>query len=185
MPANACVDDRDSGLLQFHSKKFYFFPRASAFNQIEHGQPENDNELITGHCPCATHYFKWQAHSVFIRTAPLIGALIGARCNELIDQISFAAHEFNSVVASILSQFRAAGKIIYGAFNLIRTQRTRSEYIDRSLNGRCRYTLIVRRIASGVENLQTDLALMHMHRVSDDLMIWHQRFIHEHGCAVP
>ena len=44
------------------------------------------------------------------RAAPGIGALVGARRQELVDQISFAAHDFDAVVAGFAGQLRAPAK---------------------------------------------------------------------------
>ena len=51
----------------------------AAFNQIEQGMAIHDDEVWPDRAPDLRHNLERQAHPIFNRTAPAVGALIGAR----------------------------------------------------------------------------------------------------------
>ena len=51
--------------------------------------------------------FDREAHALLRRAAPGIGALVGARRQELVDQIAFRAHHLDAVVAGLAREHGA------------------------------------------------------------------------------
>ena len=74
----------------------------------------------------------WEADAVLERAAPLVGALVGLRRDELVDQVALGAHDLDAVVAGLLRQPRAARVVadrLCGCPSW--TARARREAVDR------------------------------------------------------
>ena len=97
--------------------------------------------------------------------SPRVVALVGARRQELIEQIALAAHDLHAVVACLAGQQCTPGEVVDRAVDV--AQRPRPERVDRRLDGRCTDRKRVVRIASGVQDLQQDLAVGLVHRAGD------------------
>ncbi len=100
--------------------------------------------------------------------APRIGALVRARRQELVEQISLAAHDLDAVVARLPGQQRAPREILDRALDV--AQCARPERVDRRLDRRRAHRKGMVRIASRVQDLQQDLAAGVVHRAGDPAM---------------
>ena len=80
-----------------------------------------------------THHFYGKAHAAGVIAAPRVITLVGTRGEEFVNQITFRAHHFDTVVAGLPGQLRAAGKIIDQLQDLIMAERVRSKAVNRRL----------------------------------------------------
>ena len=85
MPANAGVQNADTGRLQGLGQLQHFFMGRAAFNQVEHGETKNDDEIWTHFGTGSAYDFQRKSDSVFIAATPGVFALVGLRGNELVD----------------------------------------------------------------------------------------------------
>ena len=112
MPANAGVDNgrarRFNGLRQLYR----FGKSTAAFDQVEHRQSVDNNEVVADALAHRTHYFDGKPHPVRVIAAPLVATLVGAQRQKLVDQIPFGTHHFYAVVSGLPRQLRAAGEIV-------------------------------------------------------------------------
>ena len=83
-------------------------PRAAAVDEIEHRQPEDDDEVAADRLARAAHDLDREADPVLERAAPVVVAMVGARRDELVDEIALRAHDLDAVVAGALREPRAA-----------------------------------------------------------------------------
>ncbi len=66
----------------------------------------------------APHDLDGQAPPLLRRAAPGVGALVGARRQELVEQVALAAHDLDAVVAGLACQQRAAHEVVDGAVDV-------------------------------------------------------------------
>ena len=85
-----------------------------------------------------------------------IGALIGARRQELVQQVAFRTHDLDPVVASLLGEHRGVREVLDRVENLILGQLARRQRVDPRGDRRRGDEAVVTRIAAGVEELQHD-----------------------------
>lgn len=107
MPADAGVEQGDSGFLQGQGDAPHLVPGIAALDQVEQRQAIAEDEALADDPPDAADDLQRQAHAVFQRAAPLVVAAIGARAEELVEQVAFAAHHLHAVVGGGLGQPRA------------------------------------------------------------------------------
>ena len=112
------------------------------------------------------HDLDREASALLGRTAPLVGALVGARSEELVEQIALAAHDLDAVVARFAGQFGARARSRRWCPSTSRSD-ARSERVDRRLDRRCADRKRMVGIASRVQDLQQDLAAFVVHGVGD------------------
>src|SRR3546814_2770196 len=79
-------------------------PVGAAFDQVEHRQSVNDDEVRPAGLAHAAHDFHREAHAVFRAAAPAVVALVGARNRELVEQVALRAHHLDAVVAALRSE---------------------------------------------------------------------------------
>ena len=102
---------------------------------------------------------------------------------ELVNEITFRAHDFDAVVFGGLRQYRAGDEIADLLFDALFVQLFGLERVDRRLNrARC-YLFRAVGITAGVENLHADLATRLVHRASDDAVLERLFFSCELGRA--
>ena len=131
MPADAGIDDGRTGRFDGLGQSHNLLPVAAALDQIEHRQAEDDDEVRANFRACGLDRLDGKADSVLERTTPLVGALVGLRRYELVDQVAFGAHDLYPVVASLLRQTCAACVVAYGLADAPLRQRTRCKAVDR------------------------------------------------------
>ena len=66
----------------------------------------------------ATHDLDRHPAALLGGAAPRVGALVGARRQELVEQIALAAHDLDAVVAGLAGQQRAAHEVVDGALDV-------------------------------------------------------------------
>src|SRR3546814_19763405 len=71
-------------------------PVGAAFDQVEHRQSVNDDEVRPAGLAHAAHDFHREAHAVFRAAAPAVVALVGARNRELVEQVALRAHHLDA-----------------------------------------------------------------------------------------
>ena len=85
MPADTCVENCGPSRCNFMAQCDHFFDRRAAFNQINHRQAKDDDELKADRLSHLPDNLNGQTDTVFIASAPLIGAVICAQGNELVE----------------------------------------------------------------------------------------------------
>ena len=170
MPADAGIDD--VGTRRFHTfgQHFHFIPALAVFHQIHQRHAINNDELATHRRTHLTHHFHGKPRSVFRTAAPLVGALVGACTEELVEQITFRSHDFNAIVTSQFGQLGSAGEIGDGAFHLLAAHFPRLERRDRRLDARRRHTVRRVTVTARMQQLQHDLATFVVHLAGDMAM---------------
>ena len=113
----------------------------------------------------AAHDLDGQPAALLRGAAPGVGALVGARREELVEQIALAAHDLDTVVAGLAGQQCAAHEVVDGALDV--AQRARPERVDRRLDRRRADRKRMVGIASRVQDLQQDLAALVVHGGGD------------------
>ena len=168
VPAEPRVDHRRACRLDFGCQRDDLVPALAVLHVVGHGHPVADDEVRPNSGAAATHDLDREPSPLRRRTTPRIGSLVGARREELVEQIAFAAHDLDTVVAGVAGQLRAAGEVADGAFDI--AQRARPERVDRRLDRRRTHRKRMVGIASRMQDLQQDLAAFVMHRVGDGAM---------------
>ena len=110
MPAHTGVDDRGARALHGPGQCHHLVPRAATLDQVEHRQPEDQDEVAAHRFARAAHDLHREANAILEGTAPLVVAMIGLGCHELVDEVTLGAHDLDPVVAGALGQLRAADK---------------------------------------------------------------------------
>ena len=173
VPADTGVEQGDAGFLQGQGDAPYFVPGIAALDQVEQRQAIAEDEAFADDPPDAADDLQRQAHAVFQRAAPLVVAAVGARAEELVEQVAFAAHHFHAVVGGGLGQPRATDEGADGLADATLGEFARGEPTDRRLQRRGGHRHRVVAIAPGVEDLQQDLAALGMHRLGQATMGGH------------
>ena len=115
---NAGVDDRRAGGLDFGCQRDDFVPALPVLDVVGHRHPVADDEVATDRRAGAAHDLDREPPPLLRRAAPGVGALVGARREELVEQIALAAHDLDAVVAGLAGQLRAAGEVVDGAVDV-------------------------------------------------------------------
>ncbi len=108
MPADAGVDHRRARGLDPAREMDHFIERAALIDEIQHREAVDQDEIPPHRGTRAPDDFDGEADAVLIGTAPLVGTVIGARGDELVDEVAFAAHDLDAVIAGLAREFRAA-----------------------------------------------------------------------------
>ena len=109
VPADAGVDDRRAGGFDRLRQRDDLVPRAAAFDQIEHRQPIDDDEVRARPLRACGRTISTGKRMRFAkRAAPFVVAMIGLRRDELVDEVALRAHDLDAVVAGALREPRAA-----------------------------------------------------------------------------
>ena len=142
--------------------------RRSAFDEIEHRQPVDDDELRPNALADAPDDLNRQPHPVLICAAPFVLAAVGALRDEFVDQIAFRAHDLDAVIAGLFSQRGAARVILDGLPDLAGGQRVRDERVDRRPHrgGSDKAGLIG--VTACMRDLQRDLAALVLYGAGHD-----------------
>ena len=163
VPADAGVDDRRTGGFDRLRQRDDLVPRAAAFDQIQHRQAVDDDEVRADRFAGATHDRDREADAVEKRAAPVVVAQIRLRRDELVDQVALRAHDLDAVVAGALRERRAARVRRDGPAHAPSGQRTRAKRRDRRLERRRRDGERMVGVAAAVQDLHRDPAAGGVH----------------------
>jgi hypothetical protein len=86
--------------------------RRAAFDQVEHRQAEDDDEVLAHPLAGAAHDLQREADAVFIAAAPFVVAVVGVGGDELVDQVALGAHDLHAVIAGTLGQRGGIGVVL-------------------------------------------------------------------------
>ena len=167
VPADAGVQQRGARFHDGPSQRDHFRPAAAVGNQVEHRQPVDDDEVRANGLAHPLHDLDRQPHPVLVRAAPGIGALVGVRDEELVDQVALAAHHLDAVVAGLARQRGAADERADLTLHASRRQFARRKRRDRTLDARRRHAERVIAIAARVQDLQCDAPALGVHGIGD------------------
>ena len=92
VPSNAGV--QNSGAFGFNSlgKREHFVKAGSLWDQIDHGQAENNDKIIPHRGPHRAQRLNRKSHAVLVGSPPCVRAFVSMRDEELIDQIPLGPH---------------------------------------------------------------------------------------------
>src|SRR5690606_32919906 len=110
-------------------------------------------------------------HAVLVAAAPAVGALVGVRSQELVDEVTFRTHDLDAVVTGLLGQRGAIDEVLNLLFDTFLVQLTGLERVDRRLDRAWRHGFRAVGITTGVEDLQADLAARLVHGPGDNLVL--------------
>ncbi|KAG1240531.1 hypothetical protein G6F68_017569 [Rhizopus microsporus] len=119
MPADAGIDDRRAcgldGLCLLHD----LLPVAAVLDQVHQRQAVDDDEVRTAGFTDAAHDLHREAHALAGVAAPAVTARVGARRDELVDEVALRAHHFHAVVAGLAGQLRGNQVQFVGQFRQV------------------------------------------------------------------
>ena len=163
MPADTGVDDAGPGRLNAPRHLRQFAHAGPLLHQLQHRQPEDDHKALTAQAADRFDDALGKAHPPGQIAAPFIGTLVGARADELVDQIAFGTHHFDPVVARLLRQFGGLGKGANGVEDLGFGHRLGGKLVDWRFDRRRCHIEGVISITAGMQDLQADAGTMAMH----------------------
>ena len=111
-----------------------------------------------------------QPHAVLPASAPAVRAAVGARDQELVDEIAFRAHHLHPVVPGFLRKRGTADECRYLAFDAAIRKFARCEAGDGRLEPRRRNGKRMIGVASGMQDLHADAPAGRAHGVRDEAM---------------
>ncbi len=170
VPAEAGIDHGRAGGLDFGCQRNDVVPALAALDVVGHRHPVADDEVGSGRGAGAPHDLDGKSAALLGGSAPGVVAFVRSFRQELVEQISFAAHDFDAVVACLTGQLGAAGEVVDGALDTGRREPARTKRVDRRLDRRRADRKRMVGIASGVQDLQQDFAAGIVHRRRDAAM---------------
>ena len=170
VPADAGVDDA--------SRRPPRSPAASAttssqvlaaLDQVEHREAVDDDEVAARPPRASARTISTAKRMRFSSAAaPVVVALVGARREELVDQVALGAHDLDAVVAGLAGEPRAAREVVDGALDAARRSAragVNGVIGDLSADGATDERVVG--VAAGVQDLQRDPAALGVHGVRD------------------
>jgi hypothetical protein len=109
-----------------------------------------------------------KAHAVLERTAPFIATLVGARGEELREEVALGPHELDAVVAGLARELRRDYEIGQRAFDLGGGHLAGRMHIDRRFERGGRDDAAVIAVAARMQQLQDDPAACLVHGARND-----------------
>src|SRR6185312_3685869 len=153
---------------------------SAALDEIGRGNAIDDQELRAGRRAHALDQFDGQPMAVLLRPSPLIAAVVGSQHREFVDQIAFRSHDLDAIEAGLPGQHRAADVIRYRLLDLDDAHGARRKLVDARRNVGRTETFLLARIATGMQDLQADLAAMLVNRFGDALQFPRLRVLGEY-----
>lgn len=105
MPADVGVDRVDSELFGLAGHQRDLVPRLSTLDEVGDGLAQDDREVTGDLATRLGDDLDEETLSVLGGATPPVGAIVGVRAQELIDQIPLTAHDLDGVIS------RAAGQL--------------------------------------------------------------------------
>jgi hypothetical protein len=167
VPADAGVDHGGAGGLDGLRQRDDLVPALAPFHQVEHRDPVDDDEARAKRRAHAAHDLDGEAHAVLGGAAPPVGAPVGARAQELVDEVALRAHDLDAVVACLERVLGAAHEVADLALDAALAERSWRERRDRRLELGRRDRERVVPVAPGVQDLHADAPALGAHRTRD------------------
>ena len=181
MPADAGVDQRCPGSFDGLGQRHDFVPGAAAFDEVEHRQTVDDDEVLSGGLAHTPHRLDGEAAAVLETAAPAVLAEIGLLGDELVDQITFRSHYLDSVIAGDLRERSATGVVVERALDVVLAEFAGADRRDWRLCCRGRDGAPMVGVTAGMQDLHGDLASRLVDRVGDLPVVLGLRFVFQHG----
>src|SRR5690554_550763 len=89
VPADTGVDQIGAGALDGTPQLYHLFPGTALFDQVDHRQAEDDQEIFTDRLTDTRNDLDSETHTVLERATPVVVALVGTQAQELVDQVAF------------------------------------------------------------------------------------------------
>ncbi len=167
MPADTGVDEGGTGGLDGPGEGDHLVEGGAVGHQVEHGQPVDQDEVRADRLAHPADDLDGEAHAVLVRAAPAVGAVVGARRDELVDQVALGAHDLDAVVPGLAGEAGGAHIVVDGAFDLGVGQLAGHVRADRRLEGARGDQIRVVGVPTEVQDLQGDPAALAVHGVGD------------------
>jgi len=87
VPADAGADHRRAGLLHRPGEDPYLVLALSALHEVEHREPVDEEERGSDPLAHGPYDLDRHPHPALVGAAPLVGALVGTGCEELVEQV--------------------------------------------------------------------------------------------------
>ena len=174
---------RHADFLKLACQQRHFVPTHAALQHIHSGDAEHDDEVIA-HCLAASFgHFKRKAHTVFIRAAPFIGALIGFLNQKSRQQITGRADNFDPVITGLFGHGGAMGVVGNLFFNARRVQFFGRESANARFDRRGRNRLVIIGERPHMQNLHNEFAVGRgiMHGLCHNGVAFHFFFVLQLG----
>jgi hypothetical protein len=183
VPADAGVDQRCPGSFDGLGQSHDLIPGTAAFDEVEHRQAVDDDEVCAGGLAHAPHRLDGEAAAVLETAAPAVLAEIGLLGDKLVDQIAFRSHHLDAVIAGDLRETGATGVVVEGALDVVLAEFAGADRRDGRLCGRGRDRATMVGVTAGMQDLHGDLATRPMDRIGDLPVLPGLRFVFQHGGA--
>ena len=167
VPADAGVDHRGAGRLDLAGQRQRLVPGLAVGDQVEKRHPVHHQEVLAERLAHPADDLDGEAHPVLRGAAPPVGAVVGVRCEELVDQVALGAHDLDAVVARAPGQPGSVDVVADGPLDPARGERAGLERSDRRLGRGRRDVQRGVAVAAGVQHLQRDRTALGVHRVGD------------------
>src|SRR5690554_449951 len=156
VPADSGVDQTSACALDGPPELYHLFPSTALFDQINHRQPEDDQEILAYRLTDAPHDLHREADALLEAAAPGIVAVVGATTDELVDEVALGAHHLHPVVAGLLRQGGTAHVVGDLLLHLVGRERPRCEGVDGCLDRRGGHQRRAVGVAPGMQDLQAE-----------------------------
>lgn len=158
--------------------------RGAARDEVQHGQPVDDDEVLADGLAHPPHDLHGEAHAVLVRAAPAVGAVVGLGGDELVDEVALGAHDLHAVVAGLPGEAGGAGVVVDGPLDLGVGERAGHEGADRRLEGARGDEVAVVGVPAEVQDLHRDPAALAVHGLGDGPVLLGLRVRGELGAAL-
>ena len=163
VPADAGVEQGGAGGLDRPGQCHDLLERGAAGDQVQHGEPVDEDEVRAGALADAADDLHGQAHPVRVAPSPLVGAVVGLGGDELVDEVALGAHDLHAVVAGLPGERGGAGEVLDGPLDLLRGELVRHHGADGGTQGARGHGVRGLGVAAGVQDLQGDPAALGVH----------------------
>ena len=99
VPADPRIDDRGARRFDLLGERHDLVPGLAIWNEVDHRQAIDQDEVGAHGLAHTRHDVDRQALAIFHAAAPSVGALVGMGDKKLVDEIAFASHHLDAVIA--------------------------------------------------------------------------------------
>ena len=169
VPADAEVEDARAGLLDLRGERGHLVPGLALLDEVEHRDAVDDDEVASRRPRARRARSRRRTGAASRGCRPTRRSrLVGARGEELVDQVALGPHDLDAVVARPRARAGAPGRRRAIWRRTPRSDRARGrEPADRALHRRRRDAPGGERVAARVQDLQRDPAARLVHGIRD------------------